>query len=46
MKKTKSLIKKDKLPAKICCLCGEDTSDYIIKDNSAICKNCQKDVKQ
>jgi hypothetical protein len=38
-------VKKAKIPTKICFLCGEDTSDYIIYQNGAVCEVCQEGNK-
>jgi hypothetical protein len=36
---------KEKLPSKMCFLCGDSTSDYIVFQNGCVCKNCQKSDK-
>ena len=41
MKKEKK-VKKEKLVKKLCMICGDDTDDYIIYKNGAVCKTCQE----
>lgn len=33
--------KMKKLPEKLCFLCGQETKEYIIFKNGAVCENCQ-----